>query len=515
MENNKNIILIALAVFSIVILLAQNNIDKVFAFTLITKQWNTGSKVEDSMFYDSERGKVLICSTDLSTIPDTREIHIFDAETLVSTSNTTSAIDDNEDCETQHENSLVCLLSTDSCYKIGLHAGGGAGGGANPAGIMITKYSLVSGTTTSYTNTTWTSSAMGKIVAIVGSLAYFSNSAGAMPAGVWAFNIITAFDGITTNDDFTLSRLHAIALPSGFGNGCYDSSSNVISVVQGNTVGKIDVSTGQFTDLGNNLGAVVSETVCFDNFAWYVSSVGGWVKKVNPSTGATSATITLASSTTVMKHGNLILIGAGSTVYSYDSTTLTQTGTFVGFTGSAVKILRKNATAFYFMGSTERIHLYNGLPDDGSEEAPPEEVDNTCVENPETVFCRLGGTNDNSTSGVGSLIGAGIINLGCNIAFVDCTTDSNPATNGLGILIFIASIFVIVGMFYWATGRDAFHMPLFIWILIIIALSAFFTIIGIIDPVFLIISIIAIVALAAPKVLSALRGNTFGGGSTE
>ena len=369
----NQIILVALAVFSIVILLSSDNIDKVFAVTLITKQWNSGSKVEDTMFYDSDRGRVLICSTDLSTTPDTREIHTFGAETLASVSNHTSAIDDNEDCETQHDNSLICLLTTDACYKSGLHAGGGAGGGSNPAGIMITSYSLVSGTTTTYTNITWTSSAQSKLIAIVGSLAYFSNSGGAMPQGIWVFNIVTAFDGISTNDAQTLSRTHSIAMPSGLNSGCYDSSSNLISVVQGNTVGKIDVSTGQFTDLGNNLGSSVSETVCFDGYAWYVSSVGGWVKKVNPSTGATSATITLAGATTVMKHGSLILIGSGSTVYGYDSTTLTQVNTFTGFTGSAVKILRKNSTAFYFMGSSERIHLYNGLPDDGSEEPAPEE----------------------------------------------------------------------------------------------------------------------------------------------
>ena len=143
------------------------------------------------------------------------------------------------------------------------------------------------------------------------------------------------------------------------------------------------------------------------------------------------------------------------------------------------------------------------------------EVDNTCITNPETVFCRLGGTNDNSTTGIGGIVGSGLITLGCNVIFVDCSDDTNPATNGLGLLIFIASIFVVVGMFYWAMGTRAFEMPLFIWIVIIIALSAFFTIIGIIDPVFLIISIIAIVALSAPKVLGSLKGNTFGGGSTE
>jgi hypothetical protein len=275
-----------------------------------------------------------------------------------------------------------------------------------------------------------------------------------MPAGIWAFNIITAFDGITTNDDFTLSRLHAIAMPSGLNNGCYDSASNVISAVQGNTVGKIDVSTGQFTDLGNNLGAVVSETVCFDNFAWYVSSAGGWVKKVNPSTGATSATITLASSTTVMKHGTLILIGAGTTVYGYDSTTLTQVSTFTGFTGSAVKILRKNSTAFYFMGATERIHLYNGLPDDGSGQEEEEQVGNQ-----EGGFCGNGTLRDcmGDSNALSGLVPANenITSVGttiCQGIGLCSPDDENPRTNGTGLFLML-----ITGSFFAIALMSTVH----------------------------------------------------------
>jgi len=137
-----------------------------------------------------------------------------------------------------------------------------------------------------------------------------------------------------------------------------------------------------------------------------------------------------------------------------------------------------------------------------------------CVINPETVFCRLGGGTDDVT-GLGGLVGDSVVTLGCNVIFVDCSEDTNPATNGLGLLIFIASIFVVIGMFYWSMGTRAFEMPFFIWVVIILSLSAFFTIIGLIDPVFLIISIIAIVALCAPKILSTVRGTTFGGGSTE
>lgn len=147
-------------------------------------------------------------------------------------------------------------------------------------------------------------------------------------------------------------------------------------------------------------------------------------------------------------------------------------------------------------------------------------LDCSLPENANILICRLGG--DGTLGSAGAFVigdienGTGVLGIGCSLGLVDCSTDSNPQTNGLGLLIFIASIFVIVGMFFATIGAgNTFHMPIFIWVVIIIALSAFFTITGLIDPVFLILSIIAIIALGAPKVISAVRGSTFGGGSTE
>lgn len=143
----------------------------------------------------------------------------------------------------------------------------------------------------------------------------------------------------------------------------------------------------------------------------------------------------------------------------------------------------------------------------------PSGIDCSLPENANILICRLGGNS--TTVGTGQLVGEGIADLACNVVFADCT-DDNPQTNGIGLLIFIASIFVIVGMFFYTIGKEAFHMPIFIWIIIIISLSAFFTIAGLIDPIFLVVSIIAIIALAVPKIIGVVRGaGSFGGGSTE
>jgi hypothetical protein len=139
-------------------------------------------------------------------------------------------------------------------------------------------------------------------------------------------------------------------------------------------------------------------------------------------------------------------------------------------------------------------------------------IDCSLPENENILICRLGG--DNNFGGIGNATGYGILGVACNVIFVSCE-DANPQTNGLGLLAFIASLFVIVGMFYYAIGTEAFHMPIFIWIVIVVALSAFFTIVGLIDPIFLILTIVAIVAMAAPKVINMVKGgSTMGDGST-
>jgi len=150
-----------------------------------------------------------------------------------------------------------------------------------------------------------------------------------------------------------------------------------------------------------------------------------------------------------------------------------------------------------------------------STNTPTTGIDCTQPENANILICRLGGTGELASAGafvVGNVTqGTGVLGIGCSIGLVDCTSDSNPQTNGLGYLIFIASIFVIIGMFYRSLGANAtFHMPIYIWAVIILSLSAFFTITHIIDPTMLILTVIALVALAVPKVGGYIQGG-FGG----
>lgn len=142
-------------------------------------------------------------------------------------------------------------------------------------------------------------------------------------------------------------------------------------------------------------------------------------------------------------------------------------------------------------------------------------VDCSLPENEFKLICRvtdpIGGAG-NFVIGNGT---SGLTGIGCSIGLVDCETDSNPRTNGLGLLIFISSLFVVVASFYLTIGRQAFVIPVYIWIVIILALSAFFTITGLIDPIFLILTAVALIALAAIRIQGFISGKGFGGGSTE
>lgn len=149
-------------------------------------------------------------------------------------------------------------------------------------------------------------------------------------------------------------------------------------------------------------------------------------------------------------------------------------------------------------------------------------VDCSLPENENKLICALADI-PNSTLASDYVIGSteeqtGLLGIGCRVGLVDCISNPDVKTNGLGILMFVTSIFVVVGMFMTTQGAEkTFKIPTMIWAIIIIALSAFFTVTNIIDPIFLIVSIIGLIALASPRLVSMFGGgaNTFGSGSTE
>jgi hypothetical protein len=208
-------------------------------------------------------------------------------------------------------------------------------------------------------------------------------------------------------------------------------------------------------------------------------------------------------------------------------------GAFFTGTGNGSNCVSVRYGAGTFDGSNTRKTLRNGgaWTDENTNDVVMKLIDRDIAsvttgidcdlpENTNILICRLGGDGTLGSAGAfvigNTTTGTGILGTGCSIGLVDCTADSNPQTNGLGLLIFLASLLLIVGFFYATMGTGAFSIHPFIWVMIIIVDAAFFTLTGIIDPVFLILAIIAIIALAAPRLKDVVsRGTSFGSGSTE
>lgn len=148
-------------------------------------------------------------------------------------------------------------------------------------------------------------------------------------------------------------------------------------------------------------------------------------------------------------------------------------------------------------------------------------IDCTLPENENILTCRLGG--DGTIGGAGAFIvgdgseGTGVSGILCSLGFVDCSVNDDVKTNGIGYLIFIAGIALMFGLFWMITKGHIGEIPTFIWIISILGLAGAFALFNIIDPVVFIITIVAVIALAVPKIISTVRGDagTLGAGNTS
>lgn len=137
-------------------------------------------------------------------------------------------------------------------------------------------------------------------------------------------------------------------------------------------------------------------------------------------------------------------------------------------------------------------------------------VDCNLPQNQETVACR---TDENGAlAGGGSFIignttgGTGLIPIFCSLGIVDCAENPDMKTNGAGLIFTLIALAVTIGIFWVATRGDLGSIPVFIWFIIVLSIFGFATLANLIDVTFLIIAVIAIIALATAK----LRG-LFGG----
>lgn len=148
-------------------------------------------------------------------------------------------------------------------------------------------------------------------------------------------------------------------------------------------------------------------------------------------------------------------------------------------------------------------------------------IDCNLPANIQTVLCASAGTG--SIVNAGTFIvgegseGTGISGIVCNLGFTDCVANPDIKTNGTGYLFFIGGIALMMGLFLVISKGNLLAIPTFIWIIATLSLAGAMALMQIIDPVIFIITIVAVIALAVPKIISTISGGntTLGAGNTS
>lgn len=131
-------------------------------------------------------------------------------------------------------------------------------------------------------------------------------------------------------------------------------------------------------------------------------------------------------------------------------------------------------------------------------------IDCSIPANANILTCRLATIGNTPLAGASQTIGESSTDISCQIGFIACTNGvpNNPdiRTNGIGYVIVAVALGVFVGLLWVASRGDLMSIPNFVWMVGTIAIIGVITAIEYVDPTFLIISIIVVIALAAMKV---------------
>lgn len=135
--------------------------------------------------------------------------------------------------------------------------------------------------------------------------------------------------------------------------------------------------------------------------------------------------------------------------------------------------------------------------------------------NANLLTCRLQADGNTGLSGTSQLLNQSATNLTCQVGVLSCTQDSsgnfipnNPdvKTNGVGYLLVAVSMGVFVGLLFIASRGQITEIPTFVWFVGTIAIIGALTAIEYIDPTFLIITIITVIAFAVAKAKGVFAG---------
>lgn len=146
-----------------------------------------------------------------------------------------------------------------------------------------------------------------------------------------------------------------------------------------------------------------------------------------------------------------------------------------------------------------------------TDEDPEPPVQPFCAlpENANILTCRLELQGNTGLAGTSQLVNQSATNIACQVGIIACTQDPNTGdfvpdnpdvkTNGIGYLIVAIAMGIFVGLLWVASRGQMTEIPTFVWFIGTIAIVGAFTAIQYIDPTFLIITVITVIAFAVAK----------------
>lgn len=286
----KKNILIALAVFSIVMILAQNNIDKAYALTVESNEPFTTQPSCANVGYYSPRDYVLCAGVTGGVV----HIYVADGDTLTQVSDITTTF------TTYNGNEQIACDNT-YCYFMGQVT-------TNPSIIKIAMTSL---TATTYTEPEYTGCSPTTFAVLAGTIYATLADLGSCPyTGI--YSLVSSF----TSDVASNIQWVAFDNVNVFGdtnaiNACFAGTNYMVLTDSGFRVQKYVISSETLTS-GSNLGSAPTDMECStDGTTVYVSrNSGNTVNAVTVSSMATrgdSATVTGPSQ--LMNRGGSVYIG--------------------------------------------------------------------------------------------------------------------------------------------------------------------------------------------------------------
>lgn len=500
---NKKLTLIALAVFSIVILLAQNNIEKVFALTSHTIEYDDTCNSEGIDFVSTVARYIVLCTNgEVATV--NQATHTVTEFSLPAPK--TNFIYWSWQCTsglTCYVTEISVAIDNDDEYIIEFSP---VGGGAVISNTTVTHSGLTEG--------------------------FASNFADIDNAGGW-------FPVLCDDNDYILIN------PSLAQTGTCDGSNfgtSFITTVHTNPQDstKIAVTTSAGTNSFRIWNAGGSQ-VCQLNFAssgniarntvlseWLVK-LGNVVWRVTDACAGTG-TVTHGLSGTLrhievnnVREELFVTDNADVKILNSTISTYPQLLTLDAIDDSnAVSrgTVGTNDYAIIFdaggVGESQ-IQLWElSEVEEEDEEEPSEFCSNPA--NEDLLRCRLeeqGGALGGNFQGNPFDVSNSTSNILIQVGLLD-GSDTNPATNGTGYLLLAVGLIIANVLLWVGTGGQVFTSSnLFIPALISFVIIGFFTVAGLVEPTILIISIVVLIALASPKIISIIqRGSSTGGDSS-